>query len=235
MVVLAIISAPGAGDVLGDVGDWARDNPLPVILGALAVLFLLLAYWDQLLSAVGVRTVSSLQRQMRDWLDTQHYTVQVKPGPDGNNYFSVQAPEDPINLTIIVVNGPPRRVDVIGGATFGEEHAQAIAPHATPAMMRGFRIELHRIVLGQPRVSLGIEHADDPVQFRSLFISHLFADDFGLDQFLRAMHTVRMCVSVALLVIGDAALTIIEERGGTSAAPSDAAAVPVDPTEEDSP
>jgi hypothetical protein len=206
IALATLISVPGATGVIGDVAGTIGDHPVPWVLGFIAAVVLTVAYWDQLLRQLGIQTRAAVRRQVRDWLDRQHYTVQSDPAP-GLDFHAVSPGGQPFAINR---NSEADFLDVVFAVGFSDEHKKVMA-NASPATMRQLAIDLDSVFLSAPRTSTLLTNSDHPADLEALLVVHTDFKDLTDRTFSDALLLAARCGVLTLKIMGNTAETLVEQ------------------------
>lgn len=213
-VIGSLWTFTGVTGAIDDAGEAISDHPIGAIVLLAGIALLVWGYWHTILRLFGVVTTKTMERDLREWLDAEGYTVTKI----GDFMYNVVGPKEPkVPLIVGRVEANPTRIEIVASAGFSDDD-KAIMSGVPAAVMRGLFVQIHTLAMSASgRVAHIIEGANDPEKFRVVVISYVHDEDFEYRTFFPEVSLVRKTVLGAALIMSNAARTREEEQGSVVA------------------
>jgi len=226
-VVAALIAIPGVIHALDNFGKSVGRHPLSSALGAVALLCLVIVYFDELLALLHIQTSSSIHRRLQRWLYSYKYALipgdpMVVNGVAQSRFqFAVKGPFDLGTFTFRDRIQPPSGIEIF--ATVGLSPDQmAIFAKADPTVVSKLVLDVVKQIGPTPGMSYNVR---SPLDSNGPFCQAQFvieSRDVNRRTVISAMHALRMYSSTVRLIVSDAVQVESTKSAGSGASGSSA-------------
>jgi hypothetical protein len=197
---------------MGQVVNRASSSPLRTALVIVGIALILYSFKDQVLNALGIRTLKRLESDVRSWLDAFGYSVK-READDATNFKFTATPE--LGHPVTIVNAKHREQYVMMGAFIGlSKREKAFFDSLTLGERSSIESNL-ALVLSQARASFSVVPPDNVIVIECLvpitpnLTEHVFMT--AMDDINRARYGV---INALHLMLGEAH----RRRGGAARA-----------------
>jgi hypothetical protein len=204
-----LVTFPGVGSVLGDVGDAIGDNPTSAAAVALGLLLLVSGYWSSILRALGIRTANTVHRDVREHLDVAGYMVRQDTAPP-NFEYTIRNSTDTVEFQLRRIAGDSERIQVVGTVGFTPDEMLVMAD-AAPSDIRELLLRA-QVALAPLSISSALHGGMDPQKLHLLIVAHVLVDNLTNDSLSETINTVRKGVSIVSWMFSDAAERRVEHE-----------------------